>query len=136
MVLLKSGKKNNTYVLDMPHTYKGSHIFHVSDLSSFSGDLDSNVRSNSFQEGEPDTNLDNIQKDIGEKKARDNKTPKGPMTRGRLRKLHKEKLRGLEDSGPSPSPSLAIYTTSTLIKLSQDLLQISFVIIFLLKEKV
>ncbi|RDY12116.1 hypothetical protein CR513_03142, partial [Mucuna pruriens] len=52
-----------------------------------------------------DTNLDSIQKDIkGEQEARDNHTPKDPMTRGRLRKLQEqvlqkvELLRSLEDS--------------------------------------
>ncbi|RDX84882.1 hypothetical protein CR513_33999, partial [Mucuna pruriens] len=97
----------------MSHTCEGSHTFHFSDLISLSSDLDSK-RSNSFQKGEPDTDLDNIHKDIKkEQEARDNQTPKGLMTRGRLRKLQEvlqkvHLLRNLEDSGSSPSPTIYI----------------------------
>ncbi|RDX95620.1 hypothetical protein CR513_21836, partial [Mucuna pruriens] len=41
----------------MPQTYEGSHTFHPFDLYSFSSTLDSNLRSNSFKEGELDNDL-------------------------------------------------------------------------------
>ncbi|RDX94052.1 hypothetical protein CR513_23606, partial [Mucuna pruriens] len=76
---------NNAYILDLPQTYEGSNTFHVSDLFSFSEDLKK------------------------EQEARDKKTLKGPMTRGRLRKLQEkvlqkmELLRSLENSHLGPS---------------------------------
>ncbi|RDX60328.1 hypothetical protein CR513_61534, partial [Mucuna pruriens] len=57
---------NNAYILDMPQSYKGNHTFHISDLSSFSCTLDSNLRSNSFKEGEPDKDIISIQEDMEE----------------------------------------------------------------------
>ncbi|RDY07779.1 hypothetical protein CR513_08062, partial [Mucuna pruriens] len=44
----------NSYILDIPQSYEGSHTFHVIDLSSFWGTQESNLRESSFQEGEVD----------------------------------------------------------------------------------
>ncbi|RDX78249.1 hypothetical protein CR513_41497, partial [Mucuna pruriens] len=51
----------NVYILKMSPTYEESHTLNVSSLSSFLGNLDSNLRANSFKEGEFDKDLGSLQ---------------------------------------------------------------------------
>ena len=80
---------DNAYKLDRPGEYNVSSTFNVSDLSLFDVGDDQDLRTNPFQEGEDDANMD-----VPRKAWDPLQLPEGPITRGRLKRF-KEALQGV-----------------------------------------
>ncbi|RDX72225.1 hypothetical protein CR513_48318, partial [Mucuna pruriens] len=99
----------NTYILDIPQTYEVNHTFHVTNLSAFD-------KKNSFQEGEPDVIMTNLEEEPQaskeDKEIIDTQALQGPMREGRLKKLQEKVLqkisllKSLEKPSPSSSPTI------------------------------
>ncbi|RDY03443.1 hypothetical protein CR513_12987, partial [Mucuna pruriens] len=90
---------DNAYVLDIPQEYGDNSTFNVSGLSLFDASMNElNLRTNSFQEREFDTNQggqEESKEDIA-RTPRDNL--QGPLTRGKLKRLEADMRKRLKPS--------------------------------------